>query len=57
VFNSSTAVLRIGEGQAPTATLFTVEVEPRGYYETDFDGDIFGIWTAVNGQANVSAQS
>lgn len=55
IFNRSTSNLYIKLGGTATTTVFSVRIDPSGYYETPFNytGAIAGIWDAANGAALV----
>lgn len=55
VWNNSTAKLYLELGATASLAAFTAILEPGGYYEIPFNytGVISGIWTAVNGNAQV----
>ena len=56
-FNDSTATLYLKFGATASATSFTVQVGPGGYYETPqpiYSGIVDGIWSAANGNARMT---
>lgn len=56
IFNDSTATLYLKFGTTASATSYTVQILPGGYYEVPFGytGKIDGIWSAANGFAYVT---
>jgi hypothetical protein len=57
VFNDSTATLYLKFGYTASASSFTVEIAPGGYYEFPaplYLGNVDGIWTSANGSARVT---
>lgn len=60
VFNESTQVLFIKMGATASATSYTVQVSPGGYWEMPIGGSIYtgiidGIWASANGNARVTS--
>jgi len=53
VFNHSSAILYLILGAIATASAFTVQINPNGYYEIPggYTGIIAGIWSSANGSA------
>lgn len=56
IYNASTAILYVKLGTTASATDYTVQLMPNGYYEVpgSYVGRIDGIWTAANGFAYVT---
>lgn len=57
VYNDSTAILFLELGSAAaSATNYTIQIGPQGYYEVPFGytGQLTGIWAAANGNARVT---
>lgn len=57
VYNESTAVLYIKDGATCTTTDYSVQVPAGGYYEWPlpiYTGIVTGLWTAVNGAAQIT---
>lgn len=60
IFNDSTAILRVKFGTTASATDYTVQVPPGGYYELPspvYTGRVDGIWASANGNAYVTETS
>lgn len=58
VFNDSTAVLYLKFGAVASATSYTVQIAPNGYYEFPrpaYAGQVDGIWASANGNARTTA--
>lgn len=56
IFNESTQVLRVKRGAAASATDYSFQLAPLGYYEMPtpiYTGILTGIWVAANGFAEV----
>lgn len=56
IHNNSTATLYLGLAETPTSGDFAAKILPNGYYEPplNFVGAVNGIWTAANGNAQVT---
>lgn len=57
VFNDSTAILYLKFGTTASATSYTVQIPPGGYYEFPqplYKGAVDGIWSAANGAARLT---
>jgi hypothetical protein len=57
IFNDSTQVLYVKWGATASATSYTVQIAPGGYYEFPqpaYTGIVDGIWAAANGNARVT---
>lgn len=56
VYNDSTATLYVALSTSASTSTYTAQVQAGGYYEVPYgwDGAIFGIWAAVNGNARVT---
>lgn len=59
IFNDSTAYLYLALASGATTSLFTIKMDPGGYYEVPPQdgscvGIITGVWSAVNGAARVT---
>jgi hypothetical protein len=59
IYNESTSVVFIKFGTVASATSYTVQVAPSGYYEIPFGytGIITAIWTTANGSARITELS
>lgn len=61
IFNDSTATLYLKFGATASATSYTVQIPPNGYYELPtphlYTGIMDGIWSAANGNARVTELS
>jgi len=61
VFNDSTAALYLAYAQTATASAYTVQISPGGFFEMPpnpvYIGVIFGIWAAANGSARITEVS
>lgn len=53
--NTSTSILYLGYGFVPTATNFTIEIPAKGFFDPNinFSGEIKGLWTNNNGNAQI----
>lgn len=63
IYNDSTQVLYVKFGTTASATSYTVQVPPGGYYEFPqtpagqggcYNGRVDGIWAAANGNARLT---
>lgn len=56
VFNESTQILYLKLGATASATSYSAQIAPSGYYEVPFkySGIIDGIWASANGNARIT---
>jgi hypothetical protein len=61
VYNDSTAILYLAFAGAASTTSYTLQIPPGGFFEMPtsptYTGAIFGIWSAVNGNARITEMS
>jgi hypothetical protein len=58
LFNDSTAILYVKFGATASATSYTVQVAPQGYFEFPlplYNGEVDGIWASANGNARLTS--
>lgn len=58
IYNDSTAILYLAFNTSASTTAYTVQVPANGFFEMPtspiYTGTIFGIWSAVNGNARIT---
>ena len=60
VYNDSTQILYLKLGVTASATSFTVQIGPNGFYENarpTWTGEVDGIWASANGNARITELS